>query len=537
MHIFKRVAGALAALSLAAGCAACSPREGGEPESEPIAGYQVAGELRTTNAGSLEGASLQAQKLAGRLYPGVYVPGPEGQRIPNTDLVSTQALPGTESRVIYTLSEGAVFSDGTPVTCADYLLAFTAGTQREIFGSHMPLFDDTADLQCTPGSKEFTLVFKEGRGARWRGLFEGGTVLPAHAVAAKLEMTVEDLVAALQSEDVSQLRPIAEVWRTGFDLNQFDPALQVSFGPYVIDSVGEQGEVTLKANEFYYGDAPVEQELVVWPGSVDTHTLAEEGVLMVGDLRDASQPWYDPNAEGNRLDVDTSVGVLTEVLTFPEVGTWSYQANRKALSRCVDPRAVAAASSNAAGIEVPAAPYHVIRHDDPLAKRVSEAAEANMDVDTAAASALAGMEVRVGYPYPDARYAAMVEAMRASCEPAGITIVDVAGEGKTLADLPRTEIGEWGQEVIAEGTADAILRPIDPMVEYPAANNRPQDLEVIRSQEHFLWNVLPAIPLAAQPVTFAIARSVSNVVPYTGLTGIGWNMNRWQFNTDVGNAR
>ncbi|UIZ93358.1 peptide ABC transporter [Corynebacterium sp. CNCTC7651] len=524
----KKVAAALA-VSLSLGAAACSGDRAEEVAAEPIAGYQVAGELPTTNAGSLEGNTTLAQKLSGRLYPGVYVPGPEGQRIPNTDLVTTQAIPGAGSRVIYTLSEEAVFSDGTPVTCSDYLLAFTAGTNPEIFGSHMPLFDDTAELTCTPGSKEFSLIFKEGRGARWRGLFEAGTVLPSHAVAAKLEMSVEELDDALYSGELSRLRPIAEVWRHGFDLNNFDPDLQVSFGPYVIQSVGEHGEVTLAANEFYYGDAPIEQELVVWPGSVDTAELAESGELMVGDLRDAKAPWFDPNAEGNRLDVTSTVGQLTEVLTFPEVGTWSYQDNRRALSRCVDPRGVAAASSAVAGIDVPVAPLHVVQWDDPLAKRLEGAAQQRLDVDIAAASALAGTEVRIGAPYPSERYAAMIEAMRASCEPAGITIVDVTGDGKSLADLPRFQYGEWGEEIIAEGTVDAVLRPIDPLMEYPAASNRPQNLSTIAGQEHFLWNVLPSIPLAAQPVTFAIDRNVGNVVPYTGLSGIGWNMNRWQF--------
>ena len=81
--------------------------------------------------------------------------------IPNTDLVTTQVIPGAERRVKYTLSEQAVFSDGTPVTCSDYLLAFTAGMNPEVFGSHMPLFDDASELNCTPGSKEFTVIFKE----------------------------------------------------------------------------------------------------------------------------------------------------------------------------------------------------------------------------------------------------------------------------------------------------------------------------------------------------------------------------------------
>lgn len=524
----KRTTAALvaAAVAFVASCAQTENSE--EPEGTHLAfGYQVADELRTTNAGSLEGASTMAQALSGSLYPGVYVPGPQGQMIPNTDLVRMQEIPGPVRRVNYTLSDRAVFSDGTPVTCSDYLLAFTAGTNPEIFGSHMPLFDDTAKLTCAPGSKEFTLIFKEGKGARWRGLFEAGTVLPAHAVAKQLQVPLDDLHQDLLSENVSDLQPIAEVWRQGFDLRNFNPELQVSFGPYTVAKVGEQGEVTLRANDFYYGDAPQEPELVVWPGSADSARLAEGGGLIVGDLRDITPDWYDPNAEINRLTVETVIGELTETLTFPEVGTWSSPENRGALSKCVDPRRVAEASSAVSGIEVPVTPLHIVPHGDPMAKRLMGEAEPNLNVDISRASALTGMEVRIAYAYPNERYAAMVESIRQSCEPAGITIIDVTGGGKTLADLPRIEYGEWGQEVWTEGEVDVFLQPINPMREYPASTNRSQEIGLLREQEKTLWQELPSLPLSAQPATFAIDRNVSNVVPYTGLSGIGWNMNRW----------
>lgn len=524
-----RLAGALAiggALALS-GCAAESGPGAGQDAADTFV-YQVSQDLLTTNAGSLEGASTQAQALSSALYPGVYVPGPNGQFIPNTDLVKTQEIPGTERRVIYTLSDQAVFSDGTPVTCSDYLLAFTAGTNPELFGSHEPLFDDAADLTCTPGAKEFTVVFKQGRGARWRGLFEAGTVLPAHAVAAKLGMPVEELDQNLQSQDAALMRPIADVWRHGFDLAELDTDLQVSYGPYQIDSVGPDGEVKLVANEYYYGDAPREPELTVWPGSADTAELVRSGALKVGDLRDTTPDWFDPDAEGNRLDVQTVVGSLTEALTFPETGFWSVEEHRKALSRCIDPRAVAAASSRVAGVEVPTAPFHVLQHEDPLAARLAPGAQHQLDVDIDAARAIAGAELRVGYSHPSERYAAMVEAMRVSCEPAGVRVTDASASGTTLADLPRVTTGEWGEQVLVDGTVDAVLRPVDPSVEYPAAANRSQDFRTLQGQEAFLWDALPSLPLAAQPVTFAIDRNVGNVVPYTGLSGIGWNMNRWQ---------
>lgn len=524
--ILRKGIAAAASVVVLTSVGACSGID--DAGEEPGFGYLVPTPLVTTNAGSLEGRSTQAQLLSTALYPGVYVPGPQGQMIPNTDLVTTQELPGPERRVNYSLSQGAVFSDGTPVTCSDYLLAFTAGTHPALFGSSMPLFDDTAQLTCTPGSKDFTVIFKEGRGARWRGLFEAGTVLPAHAVAKQLGLTTEQLVEELESEDVDRLRPVASVWRDSFNLDNFDAELQTSFGPYAIESVGDDGEVVLRANEYYYGDAPAEPKIVVWPGSADAAALAENGELVVGQLRDHTPDWFDPNAENNRLEVTTIAGKLTEVLQFPEVGTWANEENRRALSRCVDPRGVAEAASAAADEPVAVAPLHVLQNDDTLAKRIDGAVQPRLDVDVEAARAVEGMEVRVGASYPSERYTAMVEAMRRSCEPAGVRIVDATGDGKTLADLPHTEIGEWGEEIATEGTIDALLYASDPMTSFPAALNKADSVGVLQSQELFLWDRLPTIPLIAQPVTFAIDRGVSNVVAYTGLSGIGWNINRWQ---------
>ena len=174
------------------------------------------------------------------------------------------------------------------------------------------------------------------------------------------------------------------------------------------------------------------------------------------------------------------------------------------------------------------APVHVVQHGDPLARRLGDVAGQRLSVNVEAASAIAGLKLRVGYPYPSDRYAAMVDSMRRSCEPAGVEIVDAAGDGKTLADLARLEYDDTGELTSTEGTIDALLHVVDPMTEYPAAANRAEDLGALRAQEGFLWDELPSIPLAAEPSTFAVDRSVANVVPYTGSSGIGWNLNRWQ---------
>lgn len=528
--LFALTVAVTAATAGAVACATPDSDTSAEQQASQFA-YQIPGSVSTINAGSDVGVSEFAQMVSGRVYPGVFVAGPSGQMIPNTDLVRTQALPGAQRIVQYQLAPEAVFSDGAPVTCTDYLLTFTAGKNPEIFGSHMPLFDDAERLNCQPGAKNFDVVFAEGRGARWRELFGPGTVMPAHAVASRVNMDEAGLNAELNSGNPESLRRIAKEWHDGFNLDTFDPAMHVSFGPYVLDSVGEAGQVTLVANEHYYGDAPLTDEIVVWPGTADSAELHATGNLRIADVSEADPQWLDRNAEGNALDVTSTEGALTDSLTFEDFGPWSYHERRRALAKCVDPRAVAAASSAEAGVEVPATTVHVVAHNDPLAKRFDDIAAPHMDVDVEGARSLAGLELRIGYAQASTRMAAMVEAIRDSCEAAGVTVTDVTAttrETKTLRDIGRVEIDEWGAETGVEGTVDAVLRPVNPQTEYGGLGARTPDVDAMREAETKLWETLPSLPLAAQPRSFAIDRNLTNVIVYTGPTGIGWNMDRWQ---------
>ena len=55
--------------------------------------------------------------------------------MPNSDLVTTHEwMDGDQRNVLYTVTEDATYSDGTPVTCDDFLLAYTAGQMQEILG-------------------------------------------------------------------------------------------------------------------------------------------------------------------------------------------------------------------------------------------------------------------------------------------------------------------------------------------------------------------------------------------------------------------
>ena len=539
----RRTAGVMVAALTALTLVGCSGGSGGgedikpeAPQSTDYFGYLVDTPLLTTNAGTRVGASSNTEALSGRLYPAVFVPGPSGQMIPNTDLVTTQVLPGANRQVVYTLTEDARYSDGVSVTCTDFLLHYKAGVHAGLFGSHLPQTDEVLRVDCEPGQKRFTVVFDEGSGGRWRHLFGPGTVLPSHVIAEKAGMTEDELHAALVADDWAAMTEIAPIWRDGYDLDSFDPDLQVTSGPFVIDRVGDEGEVVLVPNEHYYGDAPNLETIVVWPGRTDVGMLEDSGALRIADIRGGQEVAIDRDDPANTLGIEERVGDLTDSLLLADGGVLGSPWARQAFAACVDQRAVAAESSRVSGIEVPPVGLHSMQHNDPMGLLLTELAESHMGTDIGTAQQLWGSTVRIGYAGPNERRAAMVEAIRASCEPAGITVVDASGEGWSLADLPRVSVGQWGEQTLEEGTVDAVLMAVDPMAEVGTAADRATTLSDLRTVEEALWQELPSIPLSAQPRRFVIDRTVGNVVVYTGLAGIGWNMDRWLSEDDGGSA-
>lgn len=550
------VVAGLSALALVAASCSSEKSDSGDhaapsdPESYNYPGYMVNSQLATTNAGTAFGSTTSAAQLSTRLYPGLFVPGPSGQLIPNADLVETEKLPpaadSDQESVRLTLADDATFSDGAPVTCDDYLLAYTAGTHPVEFASHMPLMNDIADIECAPHSKAFTLTFYKDQGHRWRQMFGPGTVMPAHALAQKTDMSMEDLNAALHAEDMAALQPVAELWRYGFSTakDDFDPELQVSYGPFTAEKVGDSGEVFLKANEQYRGDKPALDRLVVWPSSADAQELADKGVLKVADSATAAPGWLSGNAgedaesaEGKDLDNDsagedsagvgndefettTKVGLQTDTLTLSQAGIFAEPSARKAFAACVDQAALAHKSSEISGVDVPPAYVRTVSVQDPVAQTLGSVAKNHEGTDMAAAGELNGTTIKVGYVGPDKRYQAMVEALRASCEPAGITIEDAADQQLSQFYLnPDPETGA--------PTIDVFLGPVDPLTEYSAADSSIKNSVQLKEQEEQLWDSVPSIPVAAQPRVFIVHRDVEGVLPYTGISGIGWNMDRW----------
>ena len=483
--------------------------------------YQSSSPLTTTNAASAKGSATAAQQLSARLYPGVHVAGPHGQMIQNSDLISVRFLPGVEPQVIYTIAEGAQFSDGAAITCTDYLLAYTAGIMPELFDSQLPLMQHIEHFECQPGSLRFVVKFNEGVGDRWRELFAPGTVLPAHAIASRAGMSKYDLYQALVHRDAELLAEPARIWSEGFDLENFDPLLQVSSGPFLIDHVTDQGAAVLARNAAYYGDDAQLASLALWPARADSAALLQRGHLDIADISQVDPEWLDRDIANQNFEVVPEVGELTDALLLADSGIFAEVENRHAFAACIDQAAVAATSSHSSGVDVEPVLWQSIEHEDPVRADLRDIAEPHAGVDINKARALQGQTIRIGYRGKDQRLRQMVETIATECRNAGIEVVDAAHAETTADDLYRDDQPN-------EAGIDAYLGAVYPPNLDTRAAAQVNDIAGLRDAEEKMWAEMHVIPLAAQPRVFVINRNVDHAVPYTGESGIGWNMDRWQ---------
>ncbi|AZA09160.1 ABC transporter substrate-binding protein [Corynebacterium pseudopelargi] len=524
--IFALLAAAtLTALGVQA-CSSDTDEQQATPSNE-LFGYAVDVPLETTNAGSSLGASIDAQALSTRLYPGPFTQGPKGQWIPNRDVAEGHLLPGVQQRAEFKINEQAKFSDGASLTCDSFLLAFRAGTMPSLFHSYMPLMNEVESVECQPNSRSVDVVFKQGFGPRWRQIFPAGTLLPAHAIAREAGLSMEELNTALSNQQWGMLEGVAQVWNEGYELENFNASLQQSLGPYKIRSVGDQGEVILERNEYYAGAQAEEPELVVWPRGSDLEQLRKDGVLRVADstsLNDLS--WLDRDDVERPVEVAAMEGVMTDSLLLSDTGVFATAENRKAFAACIDQAAVAQASEKASGVPVTPVVTRMLRAGDPSATQLKDITDPHLGTNIDQAKALGGTTINIGYSGPDQRKADMVKAIQKSCAPAGIEIVDASKQGGTFDQLQW--VGTDGTGAYhANATLDALLLAVDPVSDFSGAAKSSADIEGLRKDEAASWDNLTTVPLATQPRVQMYDRNVLHVVPNTNASGVGWNMDRW----------
>ncbi|MGC4935857.1 ABC transporter substrate-binding protein [Gordonia sp. DT30] len=531
----------------------------GRDSTEPTIDYVIDADVRSYNANTENGNADGALMALTRVLPGFSFLGDAGQVTPDRDVGTVTRQPGGRLVLKYEFDPRATFSDGTALDCDDLVLAWAAMSGR--FPQFAPAstagYRDIDSVDCASGDKVATVTFASGRDYRdWAALFGAGTLLPAQVVAR--QAGVADIIDPIRTRDRTAIARIATAWNTGFDLvpGAVDKTRLPASGPYRVESYSATDGLVLVANDRWWGDKPATSRIAVFGRSSDAVKRLTDGGYDVADVSSGLGP--DSGVPGGPPAGDPARALGVEGLVLSGRGVFGDVRVRRAFASCV-PRDALARQFGAGAqmwnmrtlapadeLAAPLNPEFGAQYARPEPDRTRALLA---EVAAEGAGGPGARTVRIGYAAPTPRWHQMIEAINASCAPAGLTVTDVGtatGGVGALGSAADALLVANGESFAAAGAADSTrdayqLRGDDPLnlsnFSDPQVNRAIDDLAVteleserlaqVRIIENGAWAQVPSIPLFAAPRVHRWNDRVGNVVAGAARNGTGWNMDRW----------
>ena len=190
----------------------------------------------TLNPASPAGANPVAAEIMSQVWPSTFVTvGPGDTRASTTFIDAAENVSVSPQRVVYTIDAKARWSDGTPITGADFIAEWHA---QLALGQELPAndplagYEDIASITSSSAGKVVTVTFKRPD-AEWEALFH--ELAPAQ-VAAQYG------------------------WSAGF--TTATPSHLLSGGPFAVARVVPGKELVLRRNPHWWGRAPMLDQIV-----------------------------------------------------------------------------------------------------------------------------------------------------------------------------------------------------------------------------------------------------------------------------------
>jgi peptide/nickel transport system substrate-binding protein len=590
-----RVAVLLTALAVLAGCATSAGPGGGaevgKPQDlnpgavgatdEPYSRPKVAdiGPVSVSVDESLEtfnNNTSAANNTANAYFYPLWTPSPfftdsDFSLKVDKDYLESVTVTSTNPQVIeYRWRPDAVWSDGAPVGCKDmYLLYLAAVTPVKINGA--PAFDSAptgynqiSKLQCAPDGKTVTVTFGTPY-ADYRGLWSiagltGAQLLPAHILEQRTG--IPDITKIPLDRDTPEVRKAADFYTHGW-AGAFDPAVDLSAGPYLLQGFTRDQQATLVRNPRWWGN----------PGgpSKITTTSVTDSQAAVAQLLDREVPVIAPQADpaiaeqvraGGDFDVFARGGQTYEHLDFnmgrPLFG--QHPQLRHAVAACVnrpdivtklvrgiDPSAKPLGNLLINPNEVGYSDHYagVGTGDVARAKKLMEDAGWKLGPDGVYAKDGVRASFQIGHKLVNRR-AQTVELMQASCKPAGIEIIDDGSQAFNDQDLPAgnfdAALFAWtGSSIKSNLTPNYTSRANGGVVNYDNYSNPQVDallakantqldftqrLATFNQADQLMAKDMASLPLF-QLVDFACSDPSLRPVSYLSTGGVLWNAFAW----------
>ncbi|WP_131104992.1 ABC transporter substrate-binding protein [Ornithinimicrobium sufpigmenti] len=506
--------------------------------------------------------------------------GTDGTIYPDENYGTYEMVSEDPLTIEYTISDEAVWSDGTDITSNDYLLTWASTNPASMFGEgedNSGEFDPVSNwsvyapdvLDTEVGSKTFTVTYPEAY-PDWE--IAVGGALPSHVAAEQAGLSPDELAQAILDGDAETVNQVAEFWNTGWNFPNYqieDEALVPSSGPYTLQGASWQtgSSLALVPNETYWGTPPATGTLEFVFAAPDTHVQA----LINGDINVIEpQATVDTISQlegaGDAVTYDTADSMTWEHLDFNFAESSAFAdengglAAREAFAHCVPRQQIVdslIAPLNPDAVVMNAREKFPFQEEE-YNELVSESYDGRYDeVDLDAARekfAESGLEegvtIRLGYSAPNPRRTDEVAAIKASCDQVGFTIEDSgsaeffqdggaldsgdyevalfawAGSGQIAsgANIYQTNTGSSGLQNYGGFSSETVDEAWDTLSSSVDPEVHMEQLKVI---EKALWDELYGIPIFAHPSVVGYDASLENVRNTAVQTGVSWNAEQW----------
>jgi peptide/nickel transport system substrate-binding protein len=216
----------------------------------------------------------------------------DGSVVVDGDVMDGIDQVSTNPQVVrWRIKPGVKWSDGQPWNCKDFYLSYLAqsGKVPGFLPAGTNGYQDIGSAVCTDDNTMVTTFAKPY--ADYRGLFgqgSGPVILPAHVLEQRTGIPDIRQVTPQSPPDV--LAKAVQFWNTGW--NGFDKSVDLSSGPYMLDSWVQDQSVTMVRNPQWAG-APGGPERITYRNIADA--TAEAQALQNNEVQVAA-PQVDVNA-------------------------------------------------------------------------------------------------------------------------------------------------------------------------------------------------------------------------------------------------
>lgn len=326
------------------------PADGGTPATADVAPTGDAAESTAIRIGLIWEFSHYNNELSmanspgniavlNEVLPRVFrMVGPRAEPQLDTELFdSVQVLAEVPLVVEYAINPAAVWSDGDPIDCREFLFRWrthTAAAPSPFDITDTAGYDAIEAIECADNDTRVTVRFRDGY-ADWRGLFNA--LLPSHIV--EQGSGVADFVAAFDTGDQAAIGAMADFFVNRWTLatGGFDTTVMPSGGKYQIVAQVPGVSLTLRPNPTYWG-SPAHAALEIRPMDpmMQTEALAAGDVDVIAPPSPALGTSVDQlrALDGAVVDVGSEL-VWEQFMLNLASGTMSNREVREAFALCV----------------------------------------------------------------------------------------------------------------------------------------------------------------------------------------------------------